>query len=158
MSHTSHDYRVRIEWTGNTGEGTRSYTSYRRDHTVHIAGKSPLACSSDAAFRGDASRHNPEDLLVASLSACHMLWYLHLCAVNQITVLEYVDDAEGSMSLAANGAGKFTRVVLRPAVRIAAGGDAERAQALHEEAHRFCFIANSVNFPVETDAPPVRVG
>lgn len=158
MSHTQHDYRLRVEWTGNTGEGTRTYTSYRRDHTIHIAGKPPLPGSSDPAFRGDGTRHNPEDLFIAGLSSCHMLWYLHLCAVNKIVVLEYVDDAEGTMQLAADGAGKFTRVVLRPAVRIAAGGDAAKAHALHDEAHRFCFLANSVNFPVITEAPPARVG
>ena len=110
-----------------------------------------IAGSSDPNFRGDATRYNPEELLVASLSACHMLWYLHLCAENGIVVTAYVDDARGTMAETEDGGGRFTEVMLRPAVTIASG-DNERAQRLHERAHQLCFIANSMNFPVRCEA------
>lgn len=149
-----HTYQVRIDWTGNEGEGTKTYRGYRRDHTIAGEGKPPIAGSSDPSFRGDASRYNPEELLVAALSSCHMLWYLHLCAVNHVTVWDYQDAASGLMEEADDGSGAFVRVVLRPVVKIASGDDLSKARALHTEAHRFCFIAQSVNFPVEL-APEV---
>ena len=157
MSHDKqHSYSTRIEWTGNLGEGTTGYRAYSRDHLISAAGRPPLAGSSDPAFRGDASRWNPEDRLVGSLSSCHMLWYLHLCAQAKITVLAYHDDAEGMMVEYAGGGGRFTQAVLRPVATLAAGSDAALARALHEEAHRLCFIANSLNFPVSIE-PAVTV-
>jgi organic hydroperoxide reductase OsmC/OhrA len=144
-----HTYRTTVRWTGDRGTGTSSYRAYSRAHAIEAPGKSAIAGSSDAAFRGDAAAWNPEELLVASLAACHQLWYLHLAAVNGIVVNAYVDAAEGTMSEEADGSGRFTRVVLRPRVTIAPGGDAEKARALHRDAHAKCFIANSVNFPVE---------
>ena len=149
-----HTYEVQIDWTGNEGVGTRSYTAYRRDYTIAAAGKPQLQGSSDPAFRGDAARYNPEELLVASLSACHMLWYLHLCSTHRITVLEYVDAASGVMEESADGLGAFVRVVLKPTVKIADGEDQTKALGLHTEAHGFCYIARSVKFPVEL-APEV---
>lgn len=151
-----HVYETRLEWTGNDGQGTASYRSYRRDHVITVEGKPPLAGSSDPAFRGDPLRYSPEDLLVASLSSCHMLWYLHLCAVNGIVVLAYRDAATGGMEEAADGSGAFVEVTLRPEVTIAAGGDPDKARGLHQEAHRFCFIANSVKFPVRCE-PKIAV-
>jgi len=151
-----HSYTTRTEWTGNLGEGTTSYRAYSRDHVISAAGRPELPGSSDPAFRGDASRWNPEDLLIGSLSSCHMLWYLHLCAQAKITVLTYHDDAEGIMVEDDGGGGRFTQAVLRPVATIVAGGDAVLAKALHEEAHRLCFIANSVNFPVSIE-PTIKV-
>lgn len=147
-----HQYAVTIAWTGNDGEGTRSYRGYRRDHEITVTGKPPIPASSDPAFRGDRARYNPEELLLASLSSCHMLWYLHLCAVNGIVVLDYRDDAGGTMQEEDDGGGAFVRVVLQPRVRIAEGGDRGQALALHEQAHHLCFIARSVRFPVEVAA------
>jgi organic hydroperoxide reductase OsmC/OhrA len=149
-----HHYETHIAWTGNEGQGTKSYKAYTRDHTITVAGKPALFASSDPAFRGDPSRYNPEELLVASLSSCHMLWYLHLCAVNQIVVTEYQDDAQGVMRESADGSGEFVEVTLRPQVTVAANADQDKALALHEDAHRYCFIANSVKFPVKT-APAI---
>jgi len=152
MSHDKqHSYATRTEWTGNLGAGTANYRAYARDHVISAAGKPDLAGSSDPAFRGDASRWNPEDMLIASLSSCHMLWYLHLCAQARIVVLAYYDDALGTMVEADDGGGRFVEAVLRPVAMLAAGSDAARARALHEEAHRLCFIANSVNFPVRIE-------
>lgn len=148
----NHTYDVRVEWTGNDGEGTKTYKGYRRDHLVIAAGKPPIPGSSDPAFRGDATRYNPEELLVASLSSCHMLWYLHLCSVNHVTVLNYRDAASGVLEEGDDGSGQFVRVVLRPSVTIHAGDDRARALALHSQAHRLCFIARSVRFPVEIAA------
>ncbi|MEO7600430.1 MAG: OsmC family protein [Opitutus sp.] len=147
----THHYDVRITWTGNDGEGTKSYRAYRRDHTIDATGRPTIPASSDPSFRGDPARYNPEQLLVAGVSSCHMLWYLHLCAVNQISVIDYVDDAIGTMEEDGDGSGQFVHVVLRPSIKIAAGGDVVRAHALHEEAHHLCFIARSVNFPVSTE-------
>jgi organic hydroperoxide reductase OsmC/OhrA len=132
-------------------EGTKSYRSYSRDHSIGGDGKPEILASSDPAFRGDASRYNPEELLVASLASCHMLWYLHLCSVNGISVLEYRDEAFGTMQESDDGSAQFTHVNLRPAVTIARG-DLTRSLELHHEAHRLCFIARSVNFPVEVTA------
>ena len=144
----THGYATSLQWTPE-GEGTTSYRSYRRDFTIASPGKPPIAGSSDPAFRGDPSRYNPEELLVASLSACHMLWYLHLCSTKGIVVLAYRDNAIGTMRESADGSGEFQRVELHPVVTIAPGGDRRRALALHGEAHRLCFVARSVNFPVE---------
>ncbi len=149
-----HTYDVTITWTGNDGSGTETYRSYRRDHIIMAEGKPAIAASSDPSFRGNPSRYNPEELLVASLSACHMLWYLHLCAVNGIRVRDYSDATHGIMEETGDGGGAFARVILRPRVAIGAGGDHAKAVGLHEDAHRLCFIARSVNFPVEC-APEV---
>ncbi len=144
-----HSYTVQVDWTGNDGEGTKSYNRYRRDHSIRAAGKAEIQGSSDPKFRGDAGRYNPEELFVASLSSCHMLWYLHLCATNHITVLDYRDTALGVMEEKEDGSGAFVRVELKPTVKISAGDNQDKAQTLHREAHRYCFIANSVKFPVD---------
>lgn len=153
-----HRYVTETKWTGNTGEGTKTYRSYGRDHALGAAGRPDILASSDPAFRGDPSRYNPELLLVASLSSCHMLWYLHLCSAANVVVESYEDRAEGFMTEAANGSGAFTRVVLRPVVKIAATSDPAKAAALHEEAHHFCFIANSVKFPIAIEPVIARGG
>jgi organic hydroperoxide reductase OsmC/OhrA len=147
-----HTYKVQLQWTGNDGDGTSSYKSYRRDHSLVCEGKQPIPASSDPNFRGNPTRYNPEELLVASLSSCHMLWYLHLCAVNKVTVIDYQDSAIGTMEERPDGSGSFVRVLLRPIITIRAGDDRAKAMSLHHVAHRMCFIANSVNFPVEVEA------
>jgi organic hydroperoxide reductase OsmC/OhrA len=151
MQGRRHNYQTRVTWTGNSGEGTRNYRSYNRTHDLAIAGKPVLPMSSDPAFRGNVERHNPEDLLVASLSSCHMLWYLHLASEAGIIVTAYEDRANGTMVEDDDFGGRFERVVLRPRVTIAAGGDAALAQALHAKAHHKCYVANSVNFAVEVE-------
>jgi organic hydroperoxide reductase OsmC/OhrA len=143
-------YVTVVHWAAGVGEGTTSYRNYSRDHAIGAGTKPEIAASSDPAFRGDGARYNPEELLVASLSSCHMLWYLHLCSVNGVTVVDYRDRATGSMEEKGDTA-QFARVVLRPVVTIASG-DRVKALALHEEAHRLCFIARSVNFPVNVRA------
>jgi organic hydroperoxide reductase OsmC/OhrA len=149
MTH-QHHYRVEVEWTGNLGTGTDGYRNYSRDHVIRIAGKPELAGSSDPTFRGDATRHNPEDMLVTALSTCHMLSYLHMATVAGVVVTAYTDAAEGTMITEGDG-GRFADVVLRPVVTISAGSDPARAEAAHETAHHACFIANSVNFPVRCE-------
>jgi organic hydroperoxide reductase OsmC/OhrA len=144
-----HHYAVTVEWTGNRGTGTSAYSAYSRDHAVSAPGKPAILGSSDPAFRGDRTRWNPEELLVASLAQCHMLWYLHLAAEAGIVVLAYSDAAEGVMVESGDGGGRFDAVVLKPRVVVAAG--AERALTLHGPAHEKCFIANSVNFPVRCE-------
>lgn len=146
-----HHYQATVTWTGNLGQGTAGYRAYSRDLEIVGAGKPVIPGSSDPAFRGDKTRYNPEDMLVGSLSACHMLWYLHLCAVAGIVVTRYVDRADGMMAEEADGAGQFVRVTLRPEITLAASADVAKAAALHHEAHAKCFIARSVNFPVECE-------
>ncbi len=143
-----HFYTVTTKWTGNTGTGTSGYRDYERSHEVSASGKATIPGSSDPAFRGDPSRWNPEELLVASLSACHKLWYLHLCAEAGVVVTAYVDEAEGVMEESTDGSGQFVEVTLRPRVSLAPGSDHAKAHALHHAAHAKCFIARSVNFPV----------
>lgn len=152
MTDHIHRYHVTTTWTGNTGAGTSGASGYSRDHSIAIAGKPELAGSSDPAFRGDAARHNPEDLLVASLSACHMLWYLSLAAAAGVVVTGYVDIAVGEMETDTGGGGRFTSVVLRPIITLVDGTDVETADAIHHDAHKKCFIAQSVNFPVTVEA------
>lgn len=151
-----HTYPATITWTGNTGSGTSSYRAYSRDHEIAFPGKAILPGSSDPAFHGTPERYNPEELLVASLSACHLLVYLHDCATAGVVVTDYVDHAEGTMAEDGHGGGRFTRVVLRPEVTIRAESDADAARHAHHTAHERCFIASSVNFPVETE-PVIRV-
>jgi organic hydroperoxide reductase OsmC/OhrA len=148
-----------VKWTGNTGLGTSDYRSYYRSYEISSPSelqKPIILGSSDPVFRGDSIRWNPEELLVASLSACHKLWYLHLCSVSGIVVLEYVDQAEGVMEEGPDGSGRFQKVILRPEIILASGSDISRAKELHHAAHEKCFIANSVNFTVEHE-PQIRI-
>jgi organic hydroperoxide reductase OsmC/OhrA len=154
MVEKHHHYAIQVIWTGNNGTGTDSYRGYERAHNISAEGKPTIIGSSDPAFRGDSTRWNPEELLIASLSACHKLWYLGLCAQAGVVVKAYRDEAEGSMVEEANGAGQFSSVVLRPYVTIAADSDEVKAIELHRQAHGMCFIARSVNFPV-THAPRI---
>lgn len=144
-----HQYQTNLIWTGNKGSGTMDYRSYDRSYVISIPNKPDIQGSSDSAFMGDKAKHNPEDLLVSSLSSCHMLWYLHLCSQNGIVILDYKDNAVGKMSENADGSGHFTEVVLHPVVVINNEEHIEKANGLHEEANRMCFIANSCNFPVK---------
>lgn len=141
-------YSVGINWTGNAGVGTEKYNAYERSYTLSAADKPDLYGSSDPAFRGDKTRWNPEELLVASLAACHMLWYLHLCAEAHIVVLAYEDCPTGRMITPSAGTGRFQEVTLNPQIKITNPQQIELALSLHEPAHKQCFIANSVNFPV----------
>jgi organic hydroperoxide reductase OsmC/OhrA len=148
MANTHHHYKATTTWVGNLGKGTLDYKGYERNHDIAIPGKETLHCSSDPSFRGDKTRQNPEELLVASLSSCHMLWYLHLCAVNGVVVTAYVDEASGVMEETKDGSGRFLEVTLRPTVTVTKPEMISKANALHHEANKMCFIANSVNFPV----------
>ena len=141
-------YKASLQWTGNRGQGTKDYRAYDRDYEIEVPEKPVIYGSSDPAFRGNKTKYNPEELLVASLSSCHMLWYLHLCAEEGIVVIDYSDRATGKMSETKDGSGRFTEVILQPEVIISAESSLEKAQQLHNEAHKFCFIANSVDFPV----------
>jgi organic hydroperoxide reductase OsmC/OhrA len=144
----AHRYTVEVTWTGNTGTGTSGYRDFSRDLEVRGDGKPVLPGSSDPTFRGDPGRYNPEELLVAALSQCHLLWFLHLAATAGVVVTGYTDHPEGTMTENADGAGEFTEVVLRPAVTVAEAGMVDAVPGLHERAHQMCFIARSVNFPV----------
>jgi organic hydroperoxide reductase OsmC/OhrA len=153
----THLYRLQVTWTGNTGTGTSGYRDYRRDHVVQAEGKPVLLGSSDPAFRGDPSRYNPEELMVAALSECHLLWFLHLSATSGVVVTSYTDRPAGTLEENADGSGQFTEVVLRPEVTVAEPAMIDATDALHHRAHQMCFIARSVNFPVRHQ-PTTRVG
>ena len=143
-----HHYKIRMEWTGNLGKGTQDYRAYSRNHEIISEGKKIIDGSSDPSFRGDKSRYNPEEMLVSALSSCHLLWYLHLCAVNGVVVTHYIDHASGIMEETEDGGGHFAEVTLHPEITITEEHMLEKAKALHDEAHKLCFIANSVNFEV----------
>ncbi|TCO64292.1 OsmC family protein [Actinocrispum wychmicini] len=151
-----HTYQVTVTWTGNLGTGTSGYRDFTRDHDIATDGRPTIQASSDPNFRGDPTRWNPEQLLVGALSDCHMLWYLHLCAVAGVTVESYVDESVGTMVMEKNGAGQFSEVVLRPRVTVAGADMVDKAVELHKKAHEMCFIARSVNFPVRHE-PTVDV-
>ncbi|HEY1340947.1 MAG TPA: OsmC family protein [Bryobacteraceae bacterium] len=153
-----HHYRITNRWTGNQGTGTSGYREYSRSHELSAEGKSaPIPGSSDPLFRGDRTRYNPEELLVSALSACHMLWVLHLCADAGIVIVDYVDQAEGEMVEHPDGSGEFTRVLLHPVMTITDPARAEEAKEIHHRAHAACAIARSMNFPVECE-PSVALG
>jgi organic hydroperoxide reductase OsmC/OhrA len=152
MLHNAHHFAVTTTWTGNRGSGTSGYRAYGRDHDIVAEGKlGTIPGSSSPVYRGDKDRYNPEELLIASLSACHMLWFLHLCADAGIVVTDYRDEAEGTMQVSPDGSGEFKEVVLRPVVRIADGTRSAALAGLHHRAHDLCFIARSVNFPVRCE-------
>lgn len=144
-----HHYKAVIQWTGNKGTGTSGYRDYERSHTISVENKMMIEGSSDPAFRGDRNKHNPEEMFLASLSSCHMLWYLHFCSEAGIIVTNYTDEAAGIMEETASGSGHFTEVTLHPTVTITENAMFEKAKELHHKANEYCFIANSVNFPVQ---------
>jgi organic hydroperoxide reductase OsmC/OhrA len=152
-----HHYKTTVAWTGNWGAGTTRYDGYDRNHTFSVENKANILCSSDAAFRGDGTRHNPEDMLVYSLSSCHMLWYLHLCADEGVIVTDYTDQATGTMLESPGGGGRFVEVTLHPSVKVKDASMIDKANELHNKAHEKCFIANSCNFPVKHE-PQCTVG
>ena len=143
-----HIYKANITWTGNQGTGTSDYKSYSRNHIISGDDKKDIEGSSDPSFRGDKTRHSPEDLLLDAISACHMLWYLHLCAVNGVIVTAYEDHATATMDENKDGSGQFTEATLNPKVTVHHESMISKAIELHHEANRLCFIARSVNFPV----------
>jgi organic hydroperoxide reductase OsmC/OhrA len=143
-----HEYQATLKWTGNKGEGTKDYRSYERSHTIVVDNKVLIEGSADPTFRGDKTKYNPEDLLLCSLSACHMLTYLHLCAISGVNVIDYVDVATGIMKETPNGGGRFDEVTLHPVVTVTDESMIEKANQLHEKANELCFIARSVNFSV----------
>lgn len=156
MTGRTHRYEVSVLWTGDRGQGATDYRAYGREHEVTADGRPPIPGSSEPAFRGDPSRWNPEQLLVASLSQCHLLWYLHLCTASGVVVVAYEDHPQGVMTETDDGGGHFTEVALAPVVTVADASMTEAALELHGRAHELCFIANSVNFPVR-HMPEVRV-
>ena len=145
----THNYQVKTEWTGNLGQGTSGYKNYDRSHILKVKGKTAIEASSDPSFRGDPTRHNPEELFLSSLSSCHMLWFLHLCSMEEVIVLDYIDQAEGIMIEENNGKGKFTEVTLNPMITIKEERMASKLDSIHQKANQMCFIANSCNFPVK---------
>ena len=144
-----HPYKITIRWTGNLGSGISGYREYERSHTISAENKVVIEGSSDPAFRGDRAKHNPEEMFLSSLSSCHMLWYLHFCSEAGIIVTEYTDEATGIMEETASGSGHFTEATLHPRVTVAEESMVEKAELLHHKANEYCFIANSVNFPVK---------
>jgi organic hydroperoxide reductase OsmC/OhrA len=151
-----HRYALRATWTGDRGTGTSGYRDYDRAVTIEIDGKPDLLASSDKPFRGDATRWNPEDMLLAALSECHLLSYLHACVQAGVVVVGYRDEASGVMVEDGRGGGAFREVVLRPQVIVADASMVDAATTAHAQAHEWCFIANSVNFPVRHE-PTVAV-
>ncbi len=143
-----HIYDIKILWTGNLGEGTQTYHSYSRNYTIASDGKKTIHASSDPLFKGDSDKYNPEELLLAAISSCHMLWYLHLCSENEIVVISYSDSSQGVMGVNADGGGQFNSVTLRPEITISDKSKKALAESLHAKAHKKCFISNSLNFPV----------
>jgi len=148
----NHYYKVDIKWTGNSGTGTANYAAYERSHTISANGKTVINGSSDPSFRGDKTKYNPEELFIASLSTCHMLWYLHLCSEAGIIVTDYSDNATGTMQETKDGGGYFTEVTLHPVVTVSNISMIEKANELHDKANKLCYIANSCNFLIHHKA------
>ena len=147
-----HLYKIQMNWTGNLGVGTKNFRSYSRNHEIVAPGKAVIDGSSDPSFRGDPGRYNPEELFLSALSSCHMLWFLHLCSIRGISVLQYEDHAEGVMIEEANGSGRFAEVHLYPRIQLREAHSDEVLRTIHQEANKKCFIAQSCNFPVRHTA------
>jgi len=143
-----HYYNLITQWTGNKGAGTKDYRAYTRGYRISSAGKDDILASADPAFLGDSSKYNPEEFLLAAISSCHMLWFLHLCADSGVVVVDYVDNANGTMIESSGGGGQFKEVMLRPTVSVTEHSMMSKLDEIHERAHKKCFISNSVNFPV----------
>jgi organic hydroperoxide reductase OsmC/OhrA len=144
-----HNYKIAVEWTGNQGTGTSNYPDFERSYSVQIENKADILGSSDPEFRGDKTKHNPEELLLASVSSCHMLWYLHFCTEAKIIVSNYVDNATAILEETEDGNGKFTSITLHPTITVTQKSMIEQATELHQKANEFCFVANSLNLKVE---------
>jgi len=147
----NHTYSTHVRWTGNTGLGTASYRGYTRNWEVAVPGKPVIPCSNDPLLGGDPTLMNPEDLLLSALSSCHMLWYLHLASDAGIIVTAYEDTPEGLGEVSPGGAGRFVSATLRPNITVKPGANMDRAHAIHDEIHAYCFIARSVAFPVSIE-------
>ena len=152
-----HHYSTTVTWIGNEGTGTSEYKAYSRNHIISIPGRPDVPGSSDPSFRGDPSRYSPEDSFVAAISACHMLWYLHLCAVNHVVVEKYIDNATATMIENTDGSGQFNEITLKPTVTVKDATMLEKATSLHHEANKMCFITRSVNFPIH-HKPIILIG
>lgn len=147
-----HSYTALVQWTGNRGDGTRSYRAYDRTWDITTPGKPVISCSNDPLLGGDTSLPNPEDLLLCSVSACHMLWFLHLASNAKIVVTAYTDEPVAIGEVASNGAGRFVSATLQPSITLEAGSDEQKADAIHRDVHNYCFIARSLNFPIDIKA------
>jgi organic hydroperoxide reductase OsmC/OhrA len=141
----SNKFNVGLTWLSQNKNFT--YNEYSREYTIHAEGKPELIGTAAPEYKGSHEHYNPEDMLIASLSACHMLSYLALAANSKIQVLSYQDQAEGSL-IKDGMSMKFNEVILKPHVVISQDSDQEKALSLHDKAHHICFIANSVNFSV----------
>lgn len=144
-----HKYQITVTWSGNRGEGTKDYRAYDRSYVITHPGKPELLGSSDPVFRGDPKKYNPEELLLASLSSCHMLWYLHLCSDHKIVVTKYEDQPTAVMVVDPSGSGFFQEAVLNPVITLTDPLQIDLAKSLHIKAHEKCFVANSINFPLK---------
>jgi len=151
-----HRYWAEVTWTGNQGRGTANYRAYERDYQISINNKPIIKGSADPAFLGNPAQYNPEEFLMISLSACHLLWYLHFCSDASIVVTRYLDKPEGTMIEKEDGKGCFSEVILKPLVAIQSAENQSQAEQLHAQAHEYCFIANSVNFPVKCE-PSIEI-
>ncbi len=147
-----HKYQSKVEWTGNQGSGTSGYRDYERAHSIKVNGKAEILASSDPSFRGDPEKYNPEELFLASLSSCHMLWVLHLASVEGVIIKSYKDYAEGTMEEAKDGSGRFTEVILKPEITVTEERMIAKLNSIHQRANTMCFIANSCNFEVKHEA------
>jgi organic hydroperoxide reductase OsmC/OhrA len=147
MAH-EHNYKLTAVWTGNNGDGTKNVRTYDRSHTVSIEGKPELFLTTDNAAVGDKSKLNPEDLLVAAISSCHMLSYLYLCSLDGVVITSYTDNATGIMLENESGGGSFKEIILHPICEVTDESMITKALELHHKAHEICYIANSVNFEV----------
>lgn len=143
-----HFYNLSIKWTGNKDDGTTNYRTYDRSYTISGENKEELFASSDPAYRGDKTKYNPEELLVAAISGCHMLWFLHLCSVNGVIVVDYMDNPTGTLEVDETGAGQMKEVTLNPVATVTHASMTDKLEDLHNQANKLCFIARSVNFPV----------
>ena len=149
MGGMTHTFFSHLDWSGAAKGATHEVATLNRALDVTIDGTT-IPMSSAPAFGGDPLRVNPEQLYVASLSACHALTFLFLAARDHLLVTMYSDDAAGELAMV-DGKMRMAVVKLRPQITLDPGADVDKARALVEKAHRQCFIGNSVLARVEVE-------
>lgn len=145
-----------MSWDGASRHGLEFRDRTKRRHTISHPEKPDIDGSAAPAFHGETTRWNPEELLLAALSQCHMLTFFYLAHEEGLEVVDYEDTPEATLRTHADGSGEMTEAILKPRVTVRGGWEGS-LDDMHHRAHELCFIARSVNFPVTHEATTLTI-
>ena len=145
---SNHYFKASLQWNLKSEADFKSKKIYTKNHTISFEGKESISVSAAKVFKGDPTLVNPEDLLLSSVTSCHMMSYLYVCQQNNIEILSYQDHSEAILEVNSDGSGKITKIILNPTIKIKDESKIDLAISLHKKANQLCFIANSCNFPI----------